>query len=87
MLGLNFCETCIRETTDESAGNLTCINEIGARFRTPSNDPRCNTCRSVIRQVVYTVLFPVRRGDYFRVIFMTDERFFSRKMRDTRGLR
>jgi hypothetical protein len=75
-----FCESCIRQTTDVSPGNLHRVNGIGTSFVGGSD--RCPRCRSVVRRVWVTLVFlPVFPLARYRVIHPDVVRYWARRLR------
>lgn len=75
-----FCKKCTFETLAESSGNLQTFNGIGTRFVGQSDT--CAECASVVRRVWVTILFvPVIPLRKYRVLQVSPQRFFSRRLR------
>ena len=80
-----YCQSCVQNTTEESLGGTFTLNVFfGTRLMGFSG--ACPTCGSkVMRKWFWIVLplFPVSKQ--YRVLYQTDTRFFSRKIREQPG--
>jgi hypothetical protein len=76
----DFCHKCASETEARSSGNLRRFNGIGTGFL-GSSDP-CQECASVVRRVWLTVFYlPVIPLEKYRVLQVSPEHFYSRRLR------
>ncbi len=64
-----FCDACLAQTTDQSAGNMTQINGIGTMWGF-FDKHKCPECGSVVKTKWFTFLFPLIPLDKYRVLFI-----------------
>jgi len=75
-----FCPDCVKETTDESSGNLSTVNGIGTVFL--GRRHRCPVCYSAIRRQWFCLLYlPLIPLTAYRVKYNAQNVFFSRRVR------
>lgn len=75
-----FCQKCIDETTDKTAGDSVTINEIGVVLE--GSEHRCFECHSVVQRQIFKVIVPVSARALYRVKYVSPNRYFARKLRD-----
>jgi len=76
-----FCDACIEQTTDESAGTTFIVNVLFGKRLTGSGS-RCPTCHSVIMRKWFWVLIPLfPASPKFRVLYQSPLKCLSRKLR------
>ena len=85
-----FCEQCIRETTDESPGNVSATNGIGTmlmgtRWSQKGLHP-CPRCGSVIQTKWVTFGFGIKPLGTYRIRYLKkgfiNSRFFGRRLKN-----
>jgi hypothetical protein len=75
-----FCEKCLSETTDQSAGSTFTLNFVFGTRLMGKKDP-CQICGSVVASVWIWFLFPIFETGRYRVIYMDDGKYLSRELK------